>query len=598
MNKPAPHSFFLCCATLLLCLLLPVSLPALEPPRAGELDQLRQAGLLEQRVQDAARFGNHLTRPDLVQHLREKLARLAGQPVSSPDSDLMGEQLLWGMPSSGTNKVLILLIDFPEYAHSVSYATMSNMVLGTGNPANYPRESLKSYYMRSSYSNLVIEGTVLDWYTLSHSRTWYTDTYGEGNNCNLEIIKEAVDFYDTSIDYSQFDNNNDGQIDYFVVFWTGPTGPWASFWWGYMWSLFSDNLSRDGVRFYSFSWQWESDRPTVVIHETGHALGLPDYYDYDGNVGPDGGVGGLDMMDANRGDHNAFSKFMLGWIEPTYVVTNMYDYQLRASAQYPEAAVIMPEVSDESQAFDEYFMVQNRYRTLNDSGSMLPGNGLMVWHVDATPTWPGGTSFKYNNSYSTHKLLRLMEADGLEEIERGGSGDAGDFYTSAKSLSPGSSPNSDSYAGVMTGVTITDISANSLSMTADLLLEVPMLELLNTNIFLDLNTPQHSVIITNSGSYPLSYYVSRISQVWLTASPSNATLAAHGTTNLVISANGDGLEARVHYASVYLKSNDPRYESVRMYVDFMVPEPATGFLLLLLPAAMLYRRKTTPPSAI
>jgi M6 family metalloprotease-like protein len=294
--------------------------------------------------------------------------------------------------------------------------------------------------------------------------------YGDGNYANYQIVKEAVDYYDSSIDYSQFDNDGDGRIDYFVVFWTGPSGPWASFWWGYQWSLYSGNLTRDGVRFYTFSWQWQSDRPTVVIHETGHALGLPDYYDYDGNVGPDGGVGGLDMMHANKGDHCAFSKFMLGWIEPTVVVTNLHDYPLRASAQYPDAAIIMPNVQDESKAFSEYFMVQNRHRILNDGNNSMPNNGMLIWHVDATPTSPGGRNFKYNNSYTDRKLLRLMEADGLEEIVRNGSGDAGDYYNNGDEFSPDSTPNSDAYSGAQTYVVVNDISANGIDMTADLML--------------------------------------------------------------------------------------------------------------------------------
>lgn len=552
---------------------------ALQPPRAGEIAQLRASGTLEKRLERAAAYGNHITRPDLVRRSQETIARLAGRPLPTAD-ELLGEQLLNGMPSFGTNKVLILLLDFPDYPHTVSYETMSNMVLGSGNASHYPIESLKHYYMRSSYSNLVIEGSVLGWYQMAHNRNWYTNTYGDGNYANLKIIQEAVDHYDPVIDYSQFDNNGDGRIDYFVVFWTGPTGPWASFWWGYMWSLWSGNLSRDGVRFYSFSWQWQSDRPTVVIHETGHALGLPDYYDYDGSVGPDGGVGGLDMMHANTGDHCAFSKFMLGWIEPTFVVTNLNDYPLRASAQYPDAAVIMPEVADDSQAFNEYFMVQNRHRVLNDGNNSMPSDGMLIWHVDATPTTPGGSNFKYNNSYSEHKLLRLMEADGLEEIEKNRSGDAGDYYNSGDTLSPGTTPNSDAYDGAMTGVTVTDLSANGISMTADLLIDFPQMELLNTNIYLDTTFNTHTIVITNTGSYPLSYYVSRISQDWLTAVPTNATVSGNGSTNMLLAADGEGLDIKEHEASVYLKSNDPRYDSVRIRVTFLVPEPGTGLMLL------------------
>jgi M6 family metalloprotease-like protein len=48
-------------------------------------------------------------------------------------------------------------------------------------------------------------------------------------------------------------------------------------------------------------------------------LGLPDYYDYDDTTGPKGGVGGWDMMDYNGGDHNAFSKYLLGWIDPLVI---------------------------------------------------------------------------------------------------------------------------------------------------------------------------------------------------------------------------------------------------------------------------------------
>jgi len=202
----------------------------------------------------------------------------------------------------------------------------------------------------------------------------------------------------------------------------------------------------------------------VIIHETGHALGLPDYYDYNGDIGPDGGVGGLDMMHGNWGDHNCFSKFMLDWLQPTVFTTNLYDFPLRATAQYPEAIAIMPG-NNIAVPYSEYFMVQNRYRTLNDDN--YPGNGLLVWHIDATPD-SSGNNFKYDNSYASHKLLRLMEADGLEEIVNNGSADAGDYYNSGETFGPYSTPDSKNHAGNNTMVSVSDISANGISMTADI----------------------------------------------------------------------------------------------------------------------------------
>ncbi len=71
--------------------------------------------------------------------------------------------------------------------------------------------------------------------------------------------------------------------------------------------------------------------------------------------------------------------------------------------------MVMPEALQGNQ-FGEFFMIQNRYRTGNDTP--YPSNGLLIWHVDARLD-PSGTNFLYNNSYTEHKLLRLMEADGL-----------------------------------------------------------------------------------------------------------------------------------------------------------------------------------------
>ena len=91
-------------------------------------------------------------------------------------------------------------------------------------------------------------------------------------------------------------------------------------------------------------------------------------------------------------------------------------------------------------------MVQNRHKTGNDDQWFLSsGDGMLIWHVDARLA--GGVTFMYDNSYTAHKLLRLMEADGLEEIESGSSADAEDYYLPEDGFSAGSTPDSASYYG-------------------------------------------------------------------------------------------------------------------------------------------------------
>lgn len=170
------------------------------------------------------------------------------------------------------------------------------------------------------------------------------------------------------------------------------------------------------------------------------------------------------MMHGNKGDHNCFSKWMLDWITPIYVPFCAPPLSLGASGEHPDAVMVFPGGGSDD-LFSEYFMVQNRYRTGNDDTPEMPGNGLIVWHVDATLN-ASGTNFLFNNSNTEHKLLRLMEADGLEEIESGGAADAGDYYMGGDEFSPLTMPNSNLYSGAISAVRVANISSVSAEMTA------------------------------------------------------------------------------------------------------------------------------------
>jgi len=434
------------------------------------LEAYKADGTLTQRLERARQLGNYRVRPDVARRAAWKMKKLSG--VKGPG--VAEVPPAWeGMPTTGTNKMLVFMIDFPDYPHVNRYELVTNKLFGAGLPADFPLESLTKYYERSSYGLLQIQGMALGWYQMLHNRDWYTATYGEGNAANYAIIKEVAEYFDGTVNYQEFDNNRDGKIDYLAVLWSGPDTGWSGFWWGYQWALESD-LRLDDVQFSSFSWQWESNPeytgsseydPGVIIHETGHALGLPDYYDYKESVGPAGGVGTLDMMDGNYGDHNAFSKFMMEWLSPIVVTNAVAGQILRATGQYPDAALVM-NLYTNGTPFAEYFMVQNRYRVNNDDYYM-PSDGMLVWHVDARLD-NSGWDFLYDNSTTDHKLLRLMEADGAEHIEAGYRAEAADYYRAGASFTPVSTPNSARYDGSASDVSLDTISADGLSMTCNL----------------------------------------------------------------------------------------------------------------------------------
>ena len=121
------------------------------------------------------------------------------------------------------------------------------------------------------------------------------------------------------------------------------------------------------------------------MHETGHILGLPDYYDYDGSIGPKGGLGGWDMMDYNWGDHNAFSKYLLGWIDPVVISSGTHQIILPPSGttSSDNTVLIMPNAVPDS--FGEFFLVQYREPgTGNDPLKTGLNKAVWIWHVDST----------------------------------------------------------------------------------------------------------------------------------------------------------------------------------------------------------------------
>lgn len=128
----------------------------------------------------------------------------------------------------------------------------------------------------------------------------------------------------------------------------------------------------------------------TYIHETGHLLGLEDYYDYDRKRAP---LGGIDMMDRNIIDHNCYSKFALDWVNPFYA-DHTGTVSLRPSVTSGDCLLLPSSTSWNGSAFDEYLMLELYSPTslnASDAASQYAGSfpqaftkpGIRIYHVDA-----------------------------------------------------------------------------------------------------------------------------------------------------------------------------------------------------------------------
>lgn len=463
LHQKLPVTFIL-----LLLALLSLPLLATQPPTLEQLAKYKKDGTLKQRLLDAKALNNHKFSPTLIRNFKHRHKLLTKEQSYST---LSTDPLSGGFQSTGSPKMLVLLIEFADYPHSEinSKEHIESKIFGDGLADDKPYDSQRNFYLRSSYNKLDIQGNVLDWYQTSYNRPQYI---GDPFQIKRNIIKDALNHHNSlGHDFSQYDNDNDGAIDYLAVIWTGPVGEWATLWWGAFSGFYDDSYTIDGKTISTISWQALSNsqpeqafHPKTLIHETGHALGLPDYYDYDDSIGPRGGVGRLDQMGGEH-DHNSFSKYILGWLTPTVVSGSQSNIELLPYGENASALLINAGATA-STKWNEFFLAEFRTPINNDSN--LATQGMVLWHVDATIDQHG--QFENDNSYTDDKLIRLIQADGLEEIETfAANADIDDFYQSGSKFTPNSWPQSKLNNNTHSGVAITqvDIQETNLSISAE-----------------------------------------------------------------------------------------------------------------------------------
>ncbi len=349
------------------------------------------------------------------------------------------------LPSTGNVKVLVLPIEFSDYPCSaISLAKygrcngiredIRRTLFGTSNETTW--ESLSSFYKKSSYGRLNITGEVADWYRPELSAAQYAERLIDNpdNNTGVsdEIVDKAVEAYrktHTKKEMDAFDSNKDGYIDAVYAIYTVPAREvigkidttdlfWAYAYWSNAHSDISNNTPEELPVPYSYFWASISfmyeDRMLnengeyvecrdengkyipdahTFIHETGHLLGLEDYYSYDAQDGLDdfGAAGAIDMMDNNVGDHNSYSKMLLGWAEP-YYITESTTVTLRPFSSSGDFALV--NVNWNGSMFDEYLLVEyfrpeglNEYDSKHQFGGVYPlvfqEPGVKVYHIDS-----------------------------------------------------------------------------------------------------------------------------------------------------------------------------------------------------------------------
>ena len=379
--------------------------------------QYAQDGTLEERIDYYQETGVEEFSGPLIRNALEREGKNAAPASNLPD---YWQYQAGGMASEGEASVLLLQVDFPDkrFAEGDTLEALEDIAFG-GRNVDYPYESLSAYYDRASYGKLQIRGQAFA-YTASHERSWY-----ESNGIQ-SLFQETLAALDEEIDYTQFDGNGDGWIDGVYLHFAGEHTGWASTWWSMTYGNWS-GPSYDGMqvgRYVTLHQPSNTEEGArTLIHETGHVLGLPDYYSAL-EQSFENGIRTYDMMEQNVGDFNGFSKWLLGWIEDDQILritrenwaeagtVSLESLSVQGDGSGYRLAVISPE---DQGIFSEYFLVEYDTSVENQSGLTFQGeslpDGFRIFHVNAALSSDGLNFLHSNWSPDRTKLIELVDPD-------------------------------------------------------------------------------------------------------------------------------------------------------------------------------------------
>lgn len=408
------------------------------------------------------------------------------------------------LDQKGEVNLLVLPISFSDYTANEldgkngenARIVLENAFFGKEDRTQW--ESVASYYDKVSYGQLKIKGEVMPWYELpsDYSVAAINDKLSKNNDKQvlvMNILRAAVRNFKVNFPekVADYDLNNDNVIDAVYLVYSYPFTEVTngnkineSFFWAYTSfdnNIHSHNVEIEGPGPYANAFSWSSyhflnlrqsigkNKPDThtFIHETGHFLGLPDYYNTLAPLG-NNPLGGFDMMDLAVGDHSGLSKMLFEWTYPN-VVTGEGEIKIRPFNKSGDLILLTNDWN--GSALDEYILLEyyaptgiNRLDSFANSTFNLPSDyGIKVYHVDARTVYvdvsisphtveysegkekpenaledlahtntDGGVRYKLkdeNGNIITYPLYKLLERSGENTFENGNKAENATLFT-------------------------------------------------------------------------------------------------------------------------------------------------------------------------
>ncbi len=343
-------------------------------------------------------------------------------------------------PTKGSPRSIVILVGFADLPFGEKQSDFQDLLTKSGYNHNGATGSCRDYYIASSDSLFSPQFDCYGPFTLAQKMEYYGGNSGENHSVHAhEMVAEACQMaHDAGVNFKDYDVNNDGLLDNVFIFFAGHNeaeGGGSNTIWPHASSIVNLNVRLDGVLVGSYACTSEYKGSAgkarcgigTFCHEFGHVIGQPDFYDTDYNLYT---VGAWDIMCQRSYKNNgntpptlsAYERMYEGWLKPKQLVLPG-QYTLSDIPFKKEAYLIADKthnLSGSSPNPNEFFLLDYRSGA-NVWDAYLPGNGMIVWHIDyLASAWTSNTP----NNGPTLLRMHLEEANGIgwkqrSEGERG-----------------------------------------------------------------------------------------------------------------------------------------------------------------------------------
>ena len=334
------------------------------------------------------------------------------------------------VPTTGSPRIPIILVNYSDvrFVHENPVATFQNQF-------NEMDKSCLHYFQSQSRGQFSPQFDILGPVDLPNNRAYYgTNKYIYGTEVDAQLGTMIYDACTAvqDVDFSHYDNDGDGVVDVVVVLYAGvgeaqayrtvPESVWPCQWdmtESYDWGCSTTGpFQLNGVTIDKYAvfnelegssnYSTSIDGIGTFCHEFGHCLGLPDFYATNGAYNY--GMSSWDIMDNGcyldnahtPAGYSSYERHFMGWMDLIDPEENTH-YSLSPLNSEAGTAV---KVTNDANA-DEYYLLE--YRTKTGWDAYLPGEGILVIHVDYDrAVWDANTP----NNIGNHQRMTIIPADG------------------------------------------------------------------------------------------------------------------------------------------------------------------------------------------